>query len=612
MHRIFDRTSIHRGLFLAAFAVGAVVLCVPAVSHAASVNLGLTPGVESALGLGTTDIRITVATIIRNFIGLLGIVAVALILYGGFLWMTSAGNEEQVDKARKVITQAVIGLAIILASVAITQFILSRLTEATGGGGGGPAGGGGGGLGSVPLSGALGNGIIESHYPARGQTDVPRNARIIVTFKEPMQIASFIRGYDDQGTPDNLADDYPSGGAPTNLEDRNIRIFAASAGEGSALPTDQVRVSFTPDRKTFVFQPPLLGSPTADTSYEVKLGSGIRKADGDAAFGGVFAGGYLWDFTVGTFIDVTPPTVESAIPFRDSTNPRNTVVEVTFSEAMDPTSLSGDLPAFTNVAIEAGGAIVPGTASIGNQYRTVEFVTHDLCGTNSCGGNVYCLPASAAMTAIIRAATLSATPPAADPTRFPADGATDITGNSLDGNGDGTAAGPAADDYAWNFRTTDAIDLVPPQVEAISPTFDEGRVAFDAPVRVQFSKLMRLLTFSSASMPVVQAPEPAAPEEPTCYGWSGEHTDAAGAPAEAASPVKSAAVMNHCLFLSESSYVPSIGSAVQDVHQNCFYPAAAVPAMGRCTPADAYCCNGTPSATACAVNPATGAVTPGR
>lgn len=605
MHRIFDRTTATKGLFLAILIAGTVLLCVPGVTHAAAVNLGLTPQVEGALGLGTTDIRITIARIIRTFLGLLGIIAVVLILYGGFLWMTAAGNEEQVDKARKVLTQAVIGLAIILSSYAIAQFVLNRLMEATLGGGSGGGGRGGAGGGSIPLSGALGNGIIESHYPARGQTDVPRNVRVIVTFKEPMQIASFVRGYNDQGTPDDISDDYPSGGAPTALEDTNVKIFAASAGEGSALGSADVRVAFTPDRKTFVFLPPLLGSPSADMPYQVKLGSAIRKADGEAAFSGISAGGYLWDFTVSTFIDLTPPVVESVIPFRDSTNPRNTVVEVTFNEAMDPTSLTGDLPAFTNVRIDAGGAIVPGSVAIGNQYRTIEFVTNDLCGTNSCGGNVYCLPGSSDIVATVRAATLSSTPPAADPLRYPADGATDISGNSLDGNGNGTAEGPGTDDHFWNFRTTDEIDLVPPLVDAISPSFNESRVPFDAPVRIRFSKLMRLLTFTSTAMPVTMAPQPVPPEEPTCYSWYGEHVNNAGVAATSTEPTKSSAVLQHCLFLQDTSYIPSISSSVQDIRQNCYYPAAMT--SGACVPGalgSPYCCNGTPSPTAC--NPVTG------
>ena len=72
----------------------------------AQVNLGLTPEVGEAIGLATTDVRIIAARIIRNFFGLLGIVAVVLILYGGVFWMTAAGNEEKGEKAQKIFTFA--------------------------------------------------------------------------------------------------------------------------------------------------------------------------------------------------------------------------------------------------------------------------------------------------------------------------------------------------------------------------------------------------------------------------------------------------------------------------------------------------------------------------
>ncbi len=80
---------------------------------------------------GQTDLRILVGNIIGVFLGFLGILAVIIILYGGFLWMTSAGNEEQVTKAKKMIIAGVIGLAIILASYAIARFIITSLVNAT-------------------------------------------------------------------------------------------------------------------------------------------------------------------------------------------------------------------------------------------------------------------------------------------------------------------------------------------------------------------------------------------------------------------------------------------------------------------------------------------------
>lgn len=92
-------------------------------------DLGLQYGAET--GLGTTDIRTTVASIIRVAMGLLGIVAVVIILIGGFKWMTAGGNEEQVGEAKKWIFSGVIGLAIILSAYALTSFVISQLVTAT-------------------------------------------------------------------------------------------------------------------------------------------------------------------------------------------------------------------------------------------------------------------------------------------------------------------------------------------------------------------------------------------------------------------------------------------------------------------------------------------------
>ncbi len=62
--------------------------------------------------------------IIQTGLGLLGTLFLILIMYGGFLWMTDRGNEEQVLKARKIITGAIIGLIIVLSSYAITFFVI--------------------------------------------------------------------------------------------------------------------------------------------------------------------------------------------------------------------------------------------------------------------------------------------------------------------------------------------------------------------------------------------------------------------------------------------------------------------------------------------------------
>ena len=92
-----------------------------------------TLGVEygEQIGLGNTDIRTTIAAIIRVAMGLLGIVAVVIILIGGFYWMTAGGDEGRVETGKKWIFSGIIGLAIILSAYALANFVITSLLEAT-------------------------------------------------------------------------------------------------------------------------------------------------------------------------------------------------------------------------------------------------------------------------------------------------------------------------------------------------------------------------------------------------------------------------------------------------------------------------------------------------
>jgi hypothetical protein len=87
--------------------------------------------VQNATGLGNEDPRTMAGSVIRILLGFLGIIAVIIILYGGFKWMTAAGNEDQVGQAKKMIGAGVIGLVIILAAFAIANFVVNALYNAT-------------------------------------------------------------------------------------------------------------------------------------------------------------------------------------------------------------------------------------------------------------------------------------------------------------------------------------------------------------------------------------------------------------------------------------------------------------------------------------------------
>ncbi len=88
--------------------------------------------VEGEINLEGTDPRSMAAQIINVALGLLAIIAVVIVIYGGFVWMTSDGNEEKVNRAKGILKAGVIGLVIILASWGIASFVLSQLGGATG------------------------------------------------------------------------------------------------------------------------------------------------------------------------------------------------------------------------------------------------------------------------------------------------------------------------------------------------------------------------------------------------------------------------------------------------------------------------------------------------
>ncbi|MFB6225851.1 MAG: pilin [Candidatus Paceibacteria bacterium] len=88
-------------------------------------------GYGQKTGLSNTDPRIIVGRIIQVGLGLLGVVAFVLIVYGGFMIMTAAGNEEKVETGKNILLYAVIGLAIILSAYSITSYVISELYTAT-------------------------------------------------------------------------------------------------------------------------------------------------------------------------------------------------------------------------------------------------------------------------------------------------------------------------------------------------------------------------------------------------------------------------------------------------------------------------------------------------
>jgi hypothetical protein len=103
------------------------------VPMVASAQIGNNFGLNSiTTNLGTNSLPKTIGLLINVVLGFLGLIAFIIILLGGFKWMVSQGEEGKIGEAKKLMGAGVVGLAIVLASWAIAQFVITRLATGTG------------------------------------------------------------------------------------------------------------------------------------------------------------------------------------------------------------------------------------------------------------------------------------------------------------------------------------------------------------------------------------------------------------------------------------------------------------------------------------------------
>jgi hypothetical protein len=608
-------------------------------------------------GLTQTDPRQIVAKVIKGFLGLLGILAISLIVYGGYLWITSQGDPTQVEKARNLLKNAAIGLLIILTAYAIVAYIFGLLLKALGGGE------------SFTLQdpsfgrGALGSGVIQSHYPPRDATDIPRNTSIIITFKVPMNFESIARfegeadgnpgptwgdewrlfqEWDDTPTPNGVKDpgeEYTfddvnnSGGVKDDYDLYRYSIDISFKDADEKFHQFDGRVytiqsEFNAGQIKTIVVVPLenLGSLSEDIWHTVRLREMIKTKSGDDPFNPV---NYAWKFQTNRTIDTSPPYIvgmdaapgytdpapgendlnywdeagpyngkrvlANVIPLASKTKelyngsliekcngvgtrgdrtgdseikeidnefdcaewPRNVLVQINFSEAVNPVTTAGR-DSFMGVYEYSGTSPsdqfylnpnapdpnnlkdwkkVKGEFKLSSDYRTAEFWPDERDGVNSCGDVIYILPGNAILRTYVKSAT-SKVPDVLDPNytpqaEVPWDGVVDAASNALDGNADGYVTtdddtdedvnpndgnddpqafpphtiviptdyvGPPQrvdyDDFIWIFDTSDEIDVTSPLLVQTSPIDGKEYANDDEPYFAEFSKFMSLTSFT--------------------------------------------------------------------------------------------------------------------
>ena len=109
-------------------AVGLVLFqFVPAFAQGGLISPTDQPGRLAEATGGQGSLRQLILTFLNFFLGFLGLISVIMIIYGGILYVTAAGEQEKVDKGKKIIMYAIVGIVIILLAFALVNTILGGL-----------------------------------------------------------------------------------------------------------------------------------------------------------------------------------------------------------------------------------------------------------------------------------------------------------------------------------------------------------------------------------------------------------------------------------------------------------------------------------------------------
>ncbi|OGJ42129.1 hypothetical protein A3B60_00645 [Candidatus Peregrinibacteria bacterium RIFCSPLOWO2_01_FULL_39_12] len=120
---------LKQALLVFALMAGALsLMSVLPVAGAAILNPTDNPEAVSGATGGETTLRGLILTIVNYFLGFLGLLAVIMVIYGGVTYVSSAGNDEAVGKAKKIIMYALIGIVIILLSFVLVRMVLGSGT----------------------------------------------------------------------------------------------------------------------------------------------------------------------------------------------------------------------------------------------------------------------------------------------------------------------------------------------------------------------------------------------------------------------------------------------------------------------------------------------------
>lgn len=129
-----NKIKIFLSVFIALFLFFSFNFCLAAgnLKDAFDTNAGkpLNTTVSTA-GYGTSaTAEGIIGLIITTALTFVGVIFLALTLYGGYIWMIARGNEQEVERAKNIIINSIIGLVVVIAAYAISWYVINALGNA--------------------------------------------------------------------------------------------------------------------------------------------------------------------------------------------------------------------------------------------------------------------------------------------------------------------------------------------------------------------------------------------------------------------------------------------------------------------------------------------------
>lgn len=373
------------------------------------------------------DLISLIFKILRYVLSFLGVVAVVILIYGGFVWMTARGNEEQVRKAKKIIINGLIGLIVVLLSYAIVSFVMRKTQELAQPG-----------LVCTPhqccancYRCAADGSACNVWDSSCGTNCIPPGQRFDVVWTYPengdenislcaLIQAGFNADLDESSVNNETVKIFIRDGKNEGETCQENRECKSDKCENNECQGNTIEGNFVVVKDVFKFSHPDFEK---ETWYRVIITQRVRSTDGRN-----LSAQRIIDFKTSTEEDKTPPTVEQTYPEKNQENVcLLDPIQAFFSEPIDVTTLLNEENFYTDPSHRFSRS-VPNVktfnASPGNPYLSNSNYT----------------------------ATLK-------------DNITDVCGNKLDGDNNGEPGG----DYSWSFKTGNTL-YCDPIIENLAPS----------------------------------------------------------------------------------------------------------------------------------------------